>query len=43
MFKSPEQVAFHFYSLAFLNRHVGELVVSAVVIAENVSTLLRSF
>jgi hypothetical protein len=29
MFKSPEQAEFYFYSIAFYNRHIGELVVAA--------------
>jgi hypothetical protein len=43
MFKSVEQANYYFHNLAFFNRHVGELVVSAFIYADNISTLLRSF
>lgn len=43
MFKSVEQANSYFFNLAFFNRHVGELVVSAFIYADNISTLLRSF
>lgn len=43
MFKSVEQAEYYFFNLAFFNRHVGELVASAFIYADSISTLLRSF
>lgn len=43
MFKSPEQAVYYFHNFAFFNRHCGELVVSAFIYADSISTLLRSF
>lgn len=43
MFKSPEQAVSYFYTMAFLNRYAGELVVFSFTYIYNVAHIIRSF